>query len=94
MKYNYGQVVKIKPLAATGRHDDACPYAVLLDDGAETTGGDERYKAVFVNDLDQPTTVGLANLYASEIEELLPEANPQPAFAAYRALWQEVKSER
>jgi hypothetical protein len=63
--YQFADIVKVKPLAETQRHDIG--FAVILDEGAPTYGGDWRYVGLFINDPKKPTRFGIAKLYESEI---------------------------
>ena len=63
--YQFADIVKVKPLSETQRHDIG--FAVILDEGAPTYGGDWRYVGLFINDPKDPTKFSRAHLYESEI---------------------------
>jgi hypothetical protein len=63
--YQFADIVKVKSLAETQRHDIG--FAVILDEGAPTYGGDWRYVGLFINRSENPTKFSRAHLYESEI---------------------------
>ena len=66
-KIGFGSVVKIK--TDQRRHDTTSfPVALIMDEGAPTTGGNYRWHGLFLDDWKEPTDFAWANLYADEID--------------------------
>ena len=54
-------------VSSGGRHDATTfPFAILTEDGNPVFGGGWRYKALFVDSVNDPTVYGYGNLYDDE----------------------------
>jgi len=64
----YGTVLALKP---TGRHADVFQQVILISDGSAVfpRGEETRFFGLFVDDYEQPTKYGLANVYVPEEAE-------------------------